>query len=243
MRMSSATVLACIILLLSAQPLFAQEKTDKERIAALSAQIERLNRELAALKTENAALKEKLAAREAGGNAGGGEKPKPDLPVNSYELGDRVMLGLYSFASPAGWTAAPSKDTKLSAIYRSPDKSTIIRLYVQPKGAAPPEAQAQYGESVVKMLKQDFTRSKTEVIDPPAIERDPRFFMKVQERVKVKPAKPGDKEKTAVQTHIYQMPGKDMVEMTVITTAEASDQIAAVQKFAEEILLSLKLGK
>jgi hypothetical protein len=34
------------------------------------------------------------------------------------------------------------------------------------------------------------------------------------------------------------MPGKDMIELSVITTAEASDQVAATQHLAEEVLMS-----
>jgi hypothetical protein len=113
----------------------------------------------------------------------------------------------------------------------------VIYFLVRPMGAAPLEMQAKYSQSVITMLKQDFAKSKTEVIDPPAAQPDPRFFLKVHERIKAK----GDK--TADQTHYYLMPGKDMIELTVITTSEASDQVAMTKKLAEDVLMSFKAEK
>jgi hypothetical protein len=45
-------------------------------------------------------------------------------------------------------------------------------------------------------------------------------------------------EKVADPTHLYLMPGMDLIVLSVITTAEAGDQVAATQKLAEEMLLS-----
>ena len=122
-------------------------------------------------------------------------------------------------------------------VYRSPDKVSVVLVQVRPKGAAPPEMQQKFGQNIVQMLKADFVKNKTEVLEPPATTADARFYCKVRERIRVKD------EKTADQTHLYLTHGKDMLELTVITTSEASDQIAATQRMAEEMLLSFAPAK
>lgn len=198
----------------------------------LAAEVARLKAEVEDLKRENAALKEKLAAKEKVTTTGNGDAAPPVTA-----LGGQAKLSGYAHKTPDGWTPTPAKDNKNGMLYRAPDKSSVIFVQVKPKGAAPPEMRAEYAKSVVQMLKQDFAKSKTEVIEPPASQPDPRFFLKVHERIR------GKADKIADQTHYYLMPGKDMIELTVITTAEATDQIAMTQRLAEELLLSFKAEK
>jgi len=194
-----------------------------DRVAELTKTIEQLKAEIDTLKAENAALKEKLAQAST--------KPSTQAAATSYELGPTAKLGAYQYRTPQGWSQQGVKNNPLGALYRSPDKAGVILVVVRPKGAAPMEAQQKYGQSIVQKLKEDFLRNKTEVITPPATVTDPRFYLKVHERIKVK-------DKVADQTHLYLMPGKDMIELSVITTAEATDQVASTQKLAEEMLLS-----
>jgi hypothetical protein len=197
-----------------------------DRVAELTAQVAKLTAEIEALKTENAELKQKLAEKEKGG-AGKTEA----APTTTFALGETAKLGAYQYRMPEGWTYQGVKNNTLGALYRSPDKAGVILVVVRPKGAAPMEVQAKYGQNIVQKLKEDFLKAKTEVVEPPAVVNDPRFYLKVHERIKVK-------EKVADQTHAYLMPGKDMIEMSVITTTEATDQVAATQRLAEDVLLS-----
>jgi hypothetical protein len=194
-----------------------------QRVAELTRTIEQLKAEIASLKAENASLKEKLAQSAT--------KPSTQAAATSFELGSTARLGAYQYRTPQGWTQQGVKNNPLGALYRSPDKTGVILVVVRPKGAAPMEAQQKYGQSIVQKLREDFLRNKTEVVSPPATVPDPRFYLKVHERIKVK-------EKVADQTHLYLMPGRDMIELSVITTAAASDQVASTQKLAEEMLLS-----
>jgi hypothetical protein len=194
-------------------------------VAELTTTVEKLKAEIDALKAENAELKLKLAEKEKAGSG------KADAAPPTFALGETAKLGAYQYRTPEGWTYQGVKNNTLGALYRSPDKAGVILVVVRPKGAAPVEVQAKYGQSIVQKLKEDFLKNKTEVIEPPAVVPDPRFYLKVHERIKVK-------EKVADQTHAYLMPGKDMIELSVITTAEASDQVAATQHLAEEVLMS-----
>jgi hypothetical protein len=199
-----------------------------DRVAELTAQVAKLTAEIETLKAENAALKLKLAEKERNG---AGKTGTETAPATTFALGETAKLGAYQYRTPEGWTYQGVKNNTLGALYRSPDKAGVILVVVRPKGAAPLEMQAKYGQNIVQKLKEDFLRAKTEVVEPPAVVSDARFYLKVHERIKVK-------EKVADQTHAYLMPGKDMIELSVITTAEASDQVAATQRLAEDVLMS-----
>lgn len=212
---------------------------------ALSVRVEQLKLEVAALRAENAALKEKLAAATRPTTQGTSTRPatqattraSSDLPVATFELGPTAKLGGYSYRAPLDWAAQPVKDNKLGMLYRSQDKAAVILVQVKPKGAAPPEMQQKFAQNIVQMLRQDFVKNKTEVVEPPAALGDARFYCRVHERIKVK------NEKTADQSHLYAVVGRDMLEVTVITTSEASDQVASTVRLAEEVLLSFAPAK
>jgi len=161
------------------------------------------------------------------------DPPAADPPA-TFDLGERITLGSYSLATPAGWTAADMKDNKLAAMYRSQDKAAVIRVQVRPKAAVAPEAVPKYAPTVIQKLKQDFLKNKTEIIEPPAVQKDARFFLTIREVIKIKEGK------IAAQSHLYLMPGKDLIELTVITTSEVSEEVAATEKLAQEMLLSCK---
>jgi hypothetical protein len=203
----------------------AARAAEPDKVAELTATVEKLKAEIDALKAENAELKQKLAEKEKASSG------KTDTARPTFALGETAKLGAYQYRTPEGWTYQGVKNNTLGALYRSPDKAGVILVVVRPKGAAPVEVQARYGQSIVQKLKEDFLKNKTEVVEPPAVVPDPRFFLKVHERIKVK-------DKVADQTHAYLMPGKDMIELSMITTAEASDQVAATQRLAEDVLMS-----
>jgi hypothetical protein len=229
-------MVACLVL--PPGPVRAHEPSDDAaRLEALTGEVERLRAEVDSLRAENAGLREKLAAASSTTRPAttrlATTRPTTDAVATKYELGDVAQLGSYQFRSPVGWAPVP-KDDKLQSLFRAPDKVTVVLVRVKPKGAAPPEVQPKYAQNIVQMLKQDFVKNKTEVVEPPVAVPDPRFYLRVRERIRIKG------EKTADQTHLYVMPGKDMVELTVITTSEAPEQIAVTQRLAEEMLLSLK---
>ncbi len=211
----------------------SDDKTaEPSKTEALTAEIDKLKLEIDTLRVENATLREKLENLEKSTTT----KPSADLPATSFELGEPATLGAYKYKAPKGWIYQAVKGSTLGAVYRSPDKQAVIYVQLRPKGAVSVD-QVRYGQSIIQKLKEDFLRSKTEVISPPAIVNDSRFYLKVHERIKVK------SEKLADQSHIYLMPGKDLIELSVITTAEGTDQIASTQKLAEDVLLSFAPGK
>ena len=195
-------------------------------IEALNAQVEELKAQIETLKAENAALKDKLASAQKA-------TTRPTTQT-VFELGEPGTLGGYQFKTPRGWAYQDLKENKLQAVYRSPDKLGVLRVVIHPKGSAPADSAAKYGQTMVLKLKEDFLKNKTEVIAPPAVIADPRFFCKIRERIKVKG------EKSADQTHLYLMLGKDAIELSVLTTAESPEAIAATQKLADDVLLSFK---
>jgi hypothetical protein len=240
--MCRIVAVSCLVVGLALSPVWAraQERSDEAaKLESLTGEVERLRAEVETLRAENAVLRERLAAapttRPAATRAAT-TRPTTDAVVTRYELGDTTQLGNYQFRTPVGWAPGP-KEEKLQVLFRAPDKLSVILVRIKLKGAAPPEAQAKYAQNIVQMLKQDFVKNKAEVVGPPVAVPDPRFYLRVRERIRIKG------EKTADQTHLYVMPGKDMVELTVITTSENPEQIAQTQRLAEEMMLSVKAVK
>jgi hypothetical protein len=232
-------VLACLAL--SPAAVRAQEPTEETtaKLEALTAEVERLRGEVETLRAENAGLRERLATATTttrpAATRPATSRPTTDA-VTRYDLGETTQLGSYQFRTPIGWAPGPRED-KLQLLFRSPDKLAVVLVRIKLKGAAPPEAQPKYAQNIVQMLKQDFVKNKAEVVDPPVAVPDPRFYLRVRERIRLKG------EKTADQTHFYMMPGKDMVELNVITTSEQPEQVARTLRMAEEMMLSLKAVK
>ena len=234
-----AIIAAGWAVLLLAGDALAQAKTpEQEKIEALQMEVEKLKGEMERLKAELASVKEQVAGRSSAPSTATPAPPQPTPQSSALALGpaDQKVAG-YVFSAPTGWTAQPARDSKLGMMYRSPDKSGVILVQIKPKGAAPPEMQAKYGQQVTQMLRQDFVKNKTEVMEQPTAVKDERFYLKVQEKIKVKP------DKTATQMHLYRVEGKDMIELTSITTAEKPEDIAAAQKIAEDMVLGLTAEK
>ena len=156
-------------------------------------------------------------------------------------------LGEYLHPAPTGWTPHKPRDANLDMMYRSPDKSGIILVQVKPKGGgAAAQMQGKYAQETIQMLKQGFAKNKTEVVQQPAVVKDPRFFLKIQEKFKTKPdtaANPPTPAKVATQTHVYRVQGQDMIVLTSISTSEKPEEAAAVQKVAEDMTLAFKPSK
>jgi outer membrane murein-binding lipoprotein Lpp len=239
--MNRLVAVCCVLgsLTISSAAARAQEPNEEAaaKLEALAAEVERLRGEVESLRAENAGLRERLAAATTrpATTRPAATRPTTDA-VTRYDLGDTTQLGSYQFRTPIGWTPGPRED-KLQLLFRSPDKLAVVLVRIKLKGAAPPEAQPKYAQNVIQMLKLDFVKNKAEVIDPPVAVPDPRFYLRVRERIRLKG------EKTADQTHFYAMPGKDMVELNVITTSDQPDQVARTVRMAEEMMLSLKAVK
>ena len=152
-------------------------------------------------------------------------------------------LGAYLHAAPTGWTAQKPRDSNLAMMYRSPGKSGVLLVQVKPNAGAPIEMQAKYAQETIQMLKQGFAKNKTEVVSQPAVVKDARFFLKVQEKFKTKGETADSPPKTATQTHIYRVEGKDMIVLTAISTSEKQEEAAGVQKMAEEMAMAFKPQK
>ena len=222
-------------MLLLASDALAQAKTpEQEKIEALQTEVEKLKGEVERLRAEMASMKEQVAGKSPA------TSPATTAPQWSpITLGPPDQkLGTYSYSAPAGWTTHPVKDSKLSMMYRSQDRSALILVQVKPKAAAPPEMQAKYGQTIIEMLRRDFAKRNTEVIEQPAVVKDNRFYLKVQEKIKVK-AENSTTLKIATQLRLYRVIGPDMIEVTAISMSESPEQVSDTRRAAEEITLGV----
>jgi hypothetical protein len=152
------------------------------------------------------------------------------------------QLGGYVYAAPTGWAGQAVRNLNLAMMYRSPDKAGVVLMQVKTKAAAPPEMKAKYAQTVMEMIRRDFANRKTEVVEPTRVINDKRFYLKLQEKVKVK-GEQADTPKVATQLRLYRVIGADMIELTAITTVEKAADVQAVQRMAEEMMLGVRPEK
>lgn len=228
-----AGLLLCFFIQIA--PAHAAEATPSPT-EALQKEIDQLKSDVQKLRAENDELRQKLAEKDAAAKPAVGT-PKITSGDIKFELGEEKSIAGYKYRSPAGWVAQSVKGSTLGITYVSPDKSHAILLQIRLKGAAPAEMQGKFADSVLTMQKGQLTKSKTEVVEAPAIQIDPRFYCRFQEKIKVKP------DKTALQLHLYRNVNKDMVEVTAITTGEDTEIAARVVKMAEDLTLGAKPEK
>jgi hypothetical protein len=146
------------------------------------------------------------------------------------------------YAAPTGWAGQAVRNLNLAMMYRSPDKAGVVLVQVKTKAAAPPEMKAKYAQTVMEMIRRDFANRKTEVVEPTRVINDKRFYLKLQEKVKVK-GEQAEQPKVATQLRLYRVIGPDMIELTAITTAQKAEQVQAVQRTAEEMMLGVRPEK
>jgi hypothetical protein len=228
---------ACLALGLVA-PVARGADSPAESADALRREVEQLKGEVERLKTENADLRKRLEGKPDGT---GGEAAKPakgpadgDIKI---ELGDEKALGAFKYRAPAGWVAQSVKGSSLGITYVSPDRAHAVLLQVRVKGGAPAEMQGKFATEVVGLQKSQLAKAKTTVIEPPTVQPDTRFYCRFQEKIKVNP------DKTATQLHLYRNLGRDMIEVTAITTSEDSPTVGRVTKLAEDLALGVKSDK
>jgi hypothetical protein len=90
-------------------------------------------------------------------------------------------------------------------------------------------------KTILDWDNQDLKNRKVEIIDPPKIEADDRFMLRVHERFK-------DGDHMLDVLHIYRGIGLNLVGVTVAAATEDKAQAKRVHEGAALLLMSVNLG-
>ena len=96
-------------------------------------------------------------------------------------------------------------------------------------------AAVKIGQTVCRQVRDNAAKpgSDVQLIDPPKIEPDDRFFLRVHHRFK-------KADRTADQLQIYRAIGTNLVAVAVTVWTDSPDEANGVQKIAEQVLLSAR---
>jgi hypothetical protein len=156
-------------------------------------------------------------------------------PAESTLKTDSIMKGAIVFNPPANWKLEGKSDSGRLAAYSTENPKSILIINDDPQEQVlNNDSAVKVGQLVVGNVKKTVASKKMELIDPPKIEKDERFFLRVHHRFKNKEGETGD------ELQIYQVVGKNLI--SVATTVFTDSEEASKPRFeeAEKMLLSVK---
>jgi hypothetical protein len=139
--------------------------------------------------------------------------------------------GRIEFTPPANWIIVKSNiSPELAVVYSAgEDKDGFFALQVLPENALITPAAAK---AMVKQLNTNHQKANQEMIEPPIIEKDVRFAIRIHERYKTKEGK------TADETHLFRQVAGRAMELDVQSLSPDASQVDMVKKIGEDALIS-----
>ncbi len=151
-------------------------------------------------------------------------KPATTAPSTDLQLdGGRVRLTL-----PDGWERVGDVDAKgLAATFQRKDGPGLMAMTIDvQKETIPPDQARKIAKAIDEQLR---TTAKTNGVDltyGPKVEKDERFFLKVNTRMDVPDRGVVD------ETHLYRVMGLNLIYLNVTIDSDSEDEARAVRETA-----------
>ena len=160
---------------------------------------------------------------------------EPTTRLSDLEpLGD----GSLRYAPPAGWEVTSKSPDRLKASFASPDGLGHIDLIVTPQPSIPDDASAAKMAMIIgKAIRENAKREKADLIIPPRVEKDPRFYLKMRDR-----SRNGEDNKTFDRLQLYRVIGLNMVYVAARASADTPEHCEAVARDVDAVAESLLEG-
>ena len=141
-----------------------------------------------------------------------------------------MLNGQIEYAPPSGWKTVKSDvPGDLQVVYLADDQDGFFRLMVLPENAA---IDANAAKQYAANLRANHKNANQEMVQPPEIEKDARFAIKIHERYKNKEGKIVD------ETYIYRQVNSRAMEIQVQSLSPDVAHVSGVHKTAEDVILS-----
>lgn len=148
--------------------------------------------------------------------------------------------GEIRYTAPDGWNAVPlTRPDGLSAAYKNADGNAVITLHVTPQQQPIPHTPAvaqSLGKQILKAIRADLDNSKAEILDEPRLQRDPRFLIRIHDRIRLNGI-------TSDRLHLYRAMGYNLVQTTVDVDDQTPDQAKTAFAAGEQLLDGAVIGK
>jgi hypothetical protein len=152
------------------------------------------------------------------------------------KLTGSLANGTIRFAAPEGWQSVQS-DNGLTVSYMAPDHAGIITVLYAPQEIRPTEDFKQsMGLKIGKAIREQMKKDGREMLLPPKIEPDDRFYLKIHDRSR-------SGAKTADRMQLFRIVGLNLVTCAVTAWTDDEQQAKETQRLGEDLLLGARLTK
>jgi len=166
-------------------------------------------------------------------------RPATTRPAAPARVRDGILGGAIRFLVPAEWVVASRADNGISVTYHLPDGGGLASMIVTQQPQAIPQNDARVRAQLTKAVldwDNDFIKQrKFEVIEPPKVESDARYLLKVHERYK-------DGEHYFDVVHVYRAVGLNLVSVMAAASTEDPAAAKAVHEAGGLMLMSVTTG-
>jgi hypothetical protein len=165
-------------------------------------------------------------------------RPATDEPATRPADLEPLADGSLRYSPPAGWEVVSRSPDRLKASFASADGLGHIDLVVTPQPSIPEDAQAAKMAMIIgKAIRENAKKEKSELIIPPRVEKDPRYFLKMRDR-----SRNMEDSRTFDRLQLYRVIGLNLVYVAARATADTPEHCDVVARDVDAVDESLLDG-
>jgi len=161
-------------------------------------------------------------------------------PATTKHVWATLAAGEIRYTEPPNWRSIPLTNAEdMRASYKNEAGNAVVTINVTPQQQPIPNtpiAAQSLGRQIVKAIRADLEKSGAEIIEPPKLERDERFFVRIRDKISLNGI-------TSDRLHLYRALGYNLVMVSVDADNQSSDEVKAAYGVGEEVLDGTLLGK
>jgi hypothetical protein len=149
---------------------------------------------------------------------------------------DSLMKGDVVFTTPDGWKMDGKANNDRLAKFSHSNPDAVMVINVDPQ-AQPLDnsASLEIGQMLIKKINANGKSGEYKIVDPPKMENDARFFLRIHHRFK-------KGEETGDQLQLYRVIKKNLVAVAVTAFTDSPDKSKELFADAEKMLLGINHG-
>jgi hypothetical protein len=152
---------------------------------------------------------------------------------------DGLANGSIRFLVPADWEIYERGESGMVVKYKLPDDRGGVTVLINQQAQGIPQDNAgvrrQITQAVLAAHNEDLKKHNADVIDPPAVEPDGRFMLKIHARYR-------DDHGYHDEVHVYRAMGINFVGVSASASSEDKKEAKAVHDAGAMLLMSVTVG-
>ncbi|MEA2709791.1 MAG: hypothetical protein QOF78_2392 [Phycisphaerales bacterium] len=156
--------------------------------------------------------------------------------VRTAEM-EPLIDGSIRYAPPPGWQFIEKSDDNRKASYQTADGKVRMDINVSPQPRDVPDTYAKQMALIIgKTIREDADRSGQTILLAPRVEKDPRFFLKIHDRL-------SGEHGVIDRLQLYRVIGLNIVHVAVSVLNDSPDEVKPLHAAGEELLDGMRLTR